>query len=169
MAALSGPLVGDSTDNPLHGDPVLFDMYQDGLDIVLRRPEIRQACDEFGLPPATLRMRLTYDAAHVLSSAPREFDTYQQAAAQRKLAAAGPDQVTHGTVWQPGDFMRLMVRWGMVSGLLAVTAGAVSSVWWGPLVTLAEAGATVLVVASLIWAVPRFLTDGEYLGSLGYF
>ncbi len=73
-------------------------MYMDALDTVLRRPEIRQACDEFTLSPATLRMRMTNNAVRVFEAAPREFGMYRQAAADElATAGTGPVQVTHGS------------------------------------------------------------------------
>src|SRR6266702_8805631 len=93
-----------SRDNPLSHDPVLFGMYMDALDVALRRPEIRQACDEFSLSPAALRMRMMSNATRVLCAAPREFDAYQQAAAQELVAVdTSPGQVTHGPAWEPRD------------------------------------------------------------------
>jgi hypothetical protein len=156
-------------DNPLYQDPALFDMYMDALDVVLRTPEIRQACDEFTLSPATLRMRMTNNAVQVFGAAPRAFDAYRQATAQElATGTAGRVQVTHGSERDPGDFMSLLVKCAFIVGVLMIIYGGVSSAVWAPMAVLAEAGATVLVVAATVWGALRFFGSGRYFQSLGF-
>ena len=169
MTDSSGPPSGTAKDNPLRGDPALFDMYMDALDVVLRTPEIRQACDEFTLPAAALRMRMTYIATRVFEAAPREYDAYQQALAQAlATGAAGKVQVTRGSDRDPRDFMRLLLKCASIVGVLAIIGGAASSAAWAPMVALAEVGATVLVVAALLWGVLGFFSGSRYFQSLGF-
>jgi hypothetical protein len=169
MTDPSGRPTSTTGDNPLYQDPALFDMYMDALDVVLRAPEIRQACDEFTLSPATLRMRMASNAAQVFEAAPREFDAYRQATAQELATVdTGPTQVTHGSTRDPRDFMRLLVKGASVTGVLMIIGGGVSSATWAPMAALAEAGATVLVVAALFWAVLRFFGGEYYFQSIGF-
>jgi KAP family P-loop domain len=168
MTDFSGRPTGRSRDNPLYSDHVLFAMYLDALTVVLRKPEIRQACHEFGVSPATIRMRMMSKAAAVLGAATPEWDAYRQAAAA-ELTAASTDaaQVTHGSTWDPRDLMRTLVKVGCVSGVLMTVCGAVSSAFWAPMAALAQAGVTLLVVVALVWVMPRFLGGGDYFQSLG--
>jgi hypothetical protein len=169
MAVSSGGSTGGVRDNPLYLDRVLFGLYLDALTVVLRRPEIRQACHEFAVSPATIRMRMMSKAASVLGTAAQEWDAYRQAMATEFTAAnTGAAQVTHGSTWDPRDLMRTLVRGGCVAGVLMTAGGAVSSVFWAPMAGLAEAGATLLAVAAIIWAVPRFLGGGDYFQTLGF-
>lgn len=169
MTDSSGRPTSTSGDNPLYDDPVLFDMYMNALDVVVRTPEIRQACDEFSLSPATLRMKLTSNAARVFEAAPREFDAYRQAAAQELAGVdTGPVKATHGSDRDPRDFMRLLVKGASVAGVLMIIGGGASSAIWAPMAALAEAGATVLVVAALAWGVLQIFGSRRYFQSLGY-
>jgi hypothetical protein len=151
--------------NPLYHDSALFAMYMNALDVVLRQPEVRQACDEFTLPPATLRMRMTVNATRVLAAAPREFGAYLQAGLT--AVDSGPLKVTHGSDWDPREAMRLIVKSAAVAGVLMIIAGGVSSAIWAPMATLAEAGASLLVAAGLVGAALRFVSGG-ILQSLGF-
>ena len=151
--------------NPLYHDSVLFAMYMNALDVVLRQPEVRQACDEFTLPSPTLRMRMAANATRVLAAAPREFGAYLQAGLT--AVDSGPLKVTHGSDWDPRKAMRLIVKSAAVAGVLMIIAGGVSSAIWAPMATLAEAGASLLVAAGLIGAALRFLSGG-ILQSLGF-
>ena len=158
MTVSSGRPAFTGRGNPLFHDPALFDMYMKALNVVLRQPEIRQACDEFTLSPATLRMRMAASATRVLAAAPREFGAYLQA--DLTAVDSGPLKVTHGQDRDPRDFMRLIVRGTAVAGVLMIIAGGVSSAIWGPMATLAEAGASLLAAAGLLWAALRFLGGG---------
>jgi hypothetical protein len=151
--------------NPLYHDSVLFAMYMNALDVVLRQPEVRQACDEFTLPSSTLRMRMAANATRVLAAAPREFGAYLEAGLT--AVDSGPLKVTHGSDWDPREAMRLIVKSAAVAGVLMIIAGGVSSAIWAPMATLAEAGASLLVAAGLIGAALRFLSGG-ILQSLGF-
>jgi len=156
-------------DNPLYSDAVLFGMYMNALDGALRRPEIRQACEELTLGAAGLRMKMLGNAFDVLQAAPREFDAYQQAMVQQLAGlGTGASQVTHGPTWDPRDLMRTVARSSFLTGAFMTISGAASAVLWAPMAALAEAGATLLVVTSLIWAVPRFFGSGNLLPSLGF-
>jgi hypothetical protein len=156
-------------DNPLHNDAELFEMYMDALTVVLRRPEIRQACREFGVSPATIRMRMMSGAASVLAAAAPEWDVYREAVAAELAAVnTGAAQVTHGSIRDPRDLMRRLVRGGCLAGALMTAGGAAGSVAWAPMAILAQAGATVLVVAIAAWALPRFLGRGDLFRSLGF-
>lgn len=172
MTDSSGRRTSTTGHNPLYQDPALFDMYMDALNVVLRTREIWQACDEFTLSPATLRMRMANNATRVFEAAPREFGAYQQAASQKLTAVdTGPVQVTHGSTRDARDDMRLLVKGASVAGVLMIVAGGVSSATWAPMAALAEAGATVLVVAALVWAVLRFFggeTGLQFLGGEHY-
>jgi hypothetical protein len=168
MTDSSGRPTSATGDNPLYQDPALFDMYMDALDVVLRTPEIRQACNEFTLSPATLRMRMTNNAVQVFEAAPPAFDAYRQAAAQElATGTAGRVQVTHGSERDPSDFMRLLVKCAFIVGVLMVISGGVSSAVWAPMAALAEAGATVLIVAATVWGALRFFDSRRYFQSLG--
>lgn len=158
------------TDNPLRADPVLFGMYMGALDAVLGRPEIRQACDEFTLSPARLRMIIASGAARVLEAAPPEFEAYRRAVEQQRAAAElSPLEVTRGTPgWSLNRLMRLMLGIAIVS-VLVIIGGAASSAAWAPMAALAQAGATVLVVSALAFVGLRFLSGGDmFLRSLGF-
>ena len=150
--------------NPLYGDAALFDMYMNALDVVLRTPEIRQACDEFTLSAATLRMKMTSIAARVFEAAPREFDAYRQAIA----IGTGPVKVTHGADRDYGHVLLLIVKGVIVASVLMIIGGGTSSTIWGPMATLAEAGATVLVVMVLTWSALLFVGSASYFQSFDF-
>ena len=63
--------------------------------------------------------------------------------------------------------MRLLVKCAFIVGVLMVISGGVSSAVWAPMAALAEAGATVLVVAATVWGALRFFGSGRYFQSLG--
>ena len=165
MTDSSGWAASIRWSNPLSHDPALFDMYMYALDLVLRQPEIRQACDEFALSPATLRMRMTANATRVLLAAPQEFSAYLQA--ELNAADSGTLEVTHGLARDPGDVMRLAVMNATVGGVLMIIVGGAGSAIWAPMATFAEAGASLLVFAGLVWAALRFL-GGSILQSVGF-
>ena len=150
--------------NPLYGDAALFDMYMNALDVVLRTPEIRQACDEFTLSAATLRMKMTSIAARVFEAAPREFDAYRQAIA----IGAGPVKVTHGADRDYGHVLLLIVKGVIVASVLMIIGGGTSSTIWGPMATFVEAGATVLVVMVLTWSALLFVGSASYFQSFDF-
>lgn len=168
MNEFTEPLAGDVRDSWLHRDHYLFAMYMDALNSVLRKPEIRQAFDEFELSAGDLRMRMWRRAARVFATAPEEFGEYQEAAASADAAAGtGPSQITHGSPWEPRNLLRNIVKGGATGGAVMIVTGAVSSLFWAPMAALAEAGATLLVVAAVVWVSPRLLFPGIELQSLG--
>jgi hypothetical protein len=143
-------------------------MYMDALDIALRQPEIRQAFDEFGISAGSLRMQMLSSAPRIFSSAPREFAAYEDALAQESAAiGADPKQITHGRSWEPLPVLRWAVIGGAVAGAIMIVSGAASSVAWPPMATLAEAGATLVVVAAVIWVSLRLFGANIHLQSLG--
>ena len=168
MTDSSGPPTALPGTIPCIGDPALFDMYMDALDVVLRTPEIRQACDEFTLPAAASPDEDDDNAIRVFEAAPREYDAYQQARCPGlATGAAGRVQVTRGSDRDPRDFMRLLVKYASVVSVLAIIGGGASSAVWAPMVALAEAGATVLVVAARLWGVLGSFGGSRYFQSLG--
>jgi hypothetical protein len=168
MTDASGQSAAILRDNPLYGDALLFDMYMDALNGVLRNPEIRQACDDFAVSLATIRMKMAGNAASVLAAAPREFDVYREAIAQEPAGTGtGPAQVTHGRTLDRPDLMRVGVRGAFVVGALMTIGGAATLVLWAPMIALAEAGATLLVAAGSGWAFLRLFGD-HYFRFLGY-
>lgn len=168
MTDPSGQSAGPHLDNPLRNDPALIGMYLDALRVVLRTPEIRQACDEFSVSPDTLQMKMMSSADNVLASAPLEFDVYSQAMAQELAGkGTGPAQVTHGLTLDPRDLMHVLVNSALIIGALMTMIGAATLVLWAPMITLAEAGATVLVIAGTGWAIPRLFGSDTYFRTLG--
>ncbi|HLK02295.1 MAG TPA: hypothetical protein VKU39_20630, partial [Streptosporangiaceae bacterium] len=158
---------GSSSDwslgNPLHDDVALFEMYTAALGDVLSRPEIRDACDEFGLSVTSLRTRMSFDATRVFAAAPHEFEAYRRAVAQElATSGTGPAQVTHGASWDLDAMARAVPAAAFAIGAVMIVAGAATSVVWDPMTVLAQAGATVLVVSALLWAVRRFFGDGLF-------
>src|ERR1700677_42052 len=158
-----------SRDNPLYKDPVLFDMYLDTLTVVLRKPEIRQACRDFAVSPAKIRMKMVLKAASVLGTAVQEWETYRQAVTTGlAVADTRSGAVTHGPTRDPRDLIRVLARGGCTAGALMIVGGAASSAFWAPMATVAEAGAALLVAAATVGVVPRFLKGRSFFESLGF-
>jgi hypothetical protein len=152
-------------NNPLHRDPVLFDMYMSALDRVLADKELGVVFDEFGLTRATLRMRMVTTARRVFESAPRELAAYENALAhQFDATQARPEG---GNFSGRVDFRRLLRLLGLgiavAAGLGAVAAvvGLLAGSWTEPL--LWSAG-TMLTVAVVAYAALRLLNSGVGLG-----
>jgi hypothetical protein len=155
-------------DNPLQSDAALFGMYMNALDSALRRPEISHACADFGVSRGTLRMKMISNAAAVLGSASQEFEVYREAIAQRLAAAdTGPARVTHGSAFDARNMMRTLTRSAFIAGALMTVSGAASLAFWAPMAALAEAGATLLFLAGMVWALPIFFNVDTEFQSLG--
>src|ERR1700730_1409575 len=150
--------------NPLQKDLALFDMYMHALDKALRVPEVRSAFDEFGISAGIVRNEMVADAARVLNAAAKEFAAYTDAVAQ-DAADGGSPQVTHGSARDPLDLFRRIRLSGTITAVLMIMTGVASSTAWHPMLTLAEAGGALLVVAGLMWAAPFFITDTSILFS----
>ena len=150
--------------NPLQEDLALFDMYMHALDEALRVPEVRSAFDEFGISAGIVRNEMVGDAARVLNAAAQEFAAYTDAAAQ-DAADGGSPQVTHGSARDPLDLLRRIRLRGTITAVLMTVIGVASSTAWHPMLTLAEAGVTLLAVAGMMWAAPFFIADTSILFS----
>lgn len=156
MAELDGPPARRSRINPLWEDPPLFGMYMHALDEALREPEVRSAFDEFGISAIMVRNEMVGGAARVLNAAPEEFAAYTEAVA-RDAVDTGSPQVTHGSARDPLDLPRRIRLTGTIAAVLMTVAGVASSTAWHPMLTLAEAGGSLLAVAGLMWAAPLFI------------
>ena len=150
--------------NPLKEDLALFGMYMHALDEALRVPEVRSAFDEFGISAGIVRNEMVGDAARVLNAAAQEFAAYTDAAA-RDAADGGSPQVTHGPARDPLDLFRRIRLSGTIIAVLMIVIGVASSTAWHPMLTLAEAGGTLLAIAGLMWAAPFFIADTSILFS----
>jgi hypothetical protein len=142
--------------NPLSGDSALFDMYLSALDLVLGKPEIRSAFDDFGVSPHTLRMRMISEADRVLGAVPEEYAAYT-AVAEGELGTSGaaPDQAREFE-----DVSRaLRPIWAITAavGALTAAAGGGSLGVWPLARAMLGAGAVLLAAAAAVWIAPRVL------------
>jgi hypothetical protein len=146
-------------DNPLRGDPVLFDMYMSELDAVLADPEIREALEEFNFSRHRLRAGMVTTAREVLAAAQREFTLYEEAKRRYEEALNSETEDSNSRYLYPdelGDFSRnLAIVFGVI-GVVFIAAGTASIAVWRLTEPLVWAGATVLAVAALIWALRPF-------------
>jgi hypothetical protein len=157
MAERVGPRGAQS--NPLYDDLVLFNMYMRALDGVMANSEIRAALDEFRFPPQTLRGRMITSANQVLKVAPREFAAYD-IVLRRLTGAAEP--AAQAPILSPADrplrIVHLLCLGLAAGGLLLVVAGIASIPLWPWTKPLLWAGATMLVVAGIVYFAPRLAT-----------
>jgi hypothetical protein len=165
MTEPDGPPARRSRINPLREDPPLFGMYMHALDEALREPEVRSAFDEFGISAIMVRNEMVGGAARVLNAAPQEFTAYTEAVAQDAVDTGSP-QVTHGSARDPLDLPRRIRLTGTIAAVLMTVAGVASSTAWHPMLTLAEAGGSLLAVAGLMWAAPLFIAADSDLSWL---
>jgi hypothetical protein len=148
--------------NPLQSDLALFDMYMHALNQALRQPEVRSAFDEFGISAGIVRNAMVGDAARILNAAPPEFAAYTAAVAL-DAASTGPVQVTHGSAREPLDMLRRMRAAWTIAAVLITVGGIAGSTAWHPMLTLADTGGALLLVAGLMWAAPIFIADTNSL------
>jgi hypothetical protein len=155
---------GPGRINPLW-DLALFGMYMHALDEALRTPEVRGAFDEFGISAGSVRNQMVGDAAAVLSTAPQEFAAYTDAVAQ-EAAAPGSPGGTHGPAVDSLGLIRRIRLGGTITAMLMTVSGIAGSIAWHPLLTLADAGGGLLVIAGLMWAAPLFIDDSSSMYGL---
>lgn len=145
----------------LSGDSALFDMYMSALDSVLEEPEIRSALDDLSLSGATLRMKMVGEAEQVLSAAPQEDAEYKAVSSvelgYRDTAEKLPPEVEAIR----RELNRLLIG-AAAAGLIMAVGGEISWGLWPLARMLVWAGATGLVVALMLWLVPKALLGTDF-------
>lgn len=161
MIPKDNPTTSQDQSNPLSRDLALFDMYVAVLDVVLSKPEIVIAINEFELSGAGLRIEMMIRAGPVLRSAASEFAAYEEALARHAEVEGDPGLLTYRSRRDGIRLLRLLAGRAGVSGAVLLLVGLASVWFWQPAEALIEAGATLLAVVAVILGFLRWLAT-EY-------